>query len=94
MARAEESHQDSLRKGERLVKRFDCHVGEYFQHPDGEFVRFADAQAETDRKLSAGIKTALCGEIRNLRDELTAMTLERDGLRREVDRLKHDLRHI
>jgi hypothetical protein len=58
------------------VKRYDCHIGEYFERSEGEFVRFVDAQAEIDRKLDPGIKTALCGEIRNLRDELTAEKIE------------------
>jgi chromosome segregation ATPase len=28
------------------VKRYDCHVGEYFERSDGEFVRYQDAQTE------------------------------------------------
>lgn len=26
------------------MKRYDCHVGEYFERPDGEFVRYEEVQ--------------------------------------------------
>lgn len=55
------------------------------------FVFEEDAQAALDVKLAPEIKTALCGEIRDLHEQvhalnnkLTALTLERDALKRAI----------
>ena len=37
------------------MKRYDCHIGEYFERPEGEFIRFEDHEAIIRRQANAAI---------------------------------------
>lgn len=67
------------------MKRYDCHVGEYFERPDGEFVLYEDHAKALSARLQ-DLEEAREGRAAAI-DRLTPLGCENAELRAALERI-------